>query len=151
MMVAKFRATFDNVEATLAEADGEIEISGKVRTDAIVVKDENLFGHLQSAEFFDTECTPEITFQSTSVKRDGDAAELVGDLTIKGITHSVTAKGHITDPTEDAMSNIKVGVGLETEIDRTAFGLEWNAPLPKGGFALANEVKLTIDLEFIAA
>jgi len=85
------------------------------------------------------------------VKRDGDAAELVGDLTIKGITHSVTAKGHITDPTEDAMSNIKVGVGLETEIDRTAFGLEWNAPLPKGGFALANEVKLTIDLEFIAA
>ena len=150
MLVANFRASFDNIEATLTEVDGQISLSGTVRTDAIVVKDENLYGHLQSPEFFDTENTPEISFVSTSVTRDGDNAEVVGDLTIKGITHSVTASGHITDATEDAMGNTKRGVGLETTIDRHAFGLEWNAPLPKGGFALSNDVKLTIDLEFIA-
>jgi polyisoprenoid-binding protein YceI len=49
------------------------------------------------------------------------------------------------------MGNTKLGVGLETTIDRNAFGLDWNAPLPKGGFALSNDVKMTIDLEFISA
>ncbi|CAB4338655.1 unannotated protein [freshwater metagenome] len=151
MLVANFRASFDNIDATLTEVDGQISLSGKVRTDAIVIKDQNLYGHLQSPEFFDTENTPEISFVSSSVTRDGEKAEVVGDLTIKGITHSVTASGHITDAIEDAMGNTKRGVGLETKIDRTAFGLDWNAPLPKGGFALSNDVKLTIDLEFIAA
>ena len=151
MLVANFRANFDNIEATLTEVDGQISLSGKVRTDAIVVKDQNLYGHLQSPEFFDTENTPEISFVSTSVTRDGDKAEVVGDLTIKGITHSVVASGHITDAVEDAMGNTKLGVGLETTIDRNAFGLDWNAPLPKGGFALSNDVKMTIDLEFISA
>lgn len=150
MIVANFRSSFDDVAATLSEQDGQIALTGTVRSDKIVVKDENLYGHLQSPEFFDTERTPEITFVSTSVTRNGDDAEVVGDLTIKGITHSVTAKGHITDPTEDAMGNTKVGVGLETVIDRNEFGLDWNAPLPKGGFALSNDVKLTVDLEFIA-
>jgi len=150
MLVANFRASFDNIEATLTEVDGQISLSGTVRTDAIVVKDQNLYGHLQGPEFFDTENTPEISFVSTSVTRDGDNAEVVGDLTIKGITHSVTASGHITDAIEDAMGNTKRGIGLETTIDRHAFGLEWNAPLPKGGFALSNDVKMTIDLEFIS-
>ncbi len=150
MLVANFRATFDKIEATVTEADGQISLSGTVRADSIVVKDENLYGHLQSPEFFDSETTPEISFVSTSVRRDGENAEVVGDLTIKGITHSVTASGHLTDPTEDAMGNTKLGVGLETTIDRNEFGLDWNAPLPKGGFALSDDVKLTIDLEFIA-
>ncbi len=150
MLVANFRASFDNIEATLTEVDGQLSVSGKVRTDSIVVKDKNLYGHLQGPEFFDTENTPEISFVSTSVTRDGEKAEVVGDLTIKGITHSVTATGHITDPIEDAMGNTKLGVGLETTINRNDFGLDWNAPLPKGGFALSDDVKMTIDLEFIS-
>ena len=56
----------------------------------------------------------------------------------------------MTDPTEDAMGNLKVGVGLETKVDRTIFGISWNAPLPKGGVAVSDEVKLSVQLEFVA-
>ncbi len=151
MVVANFRASFDDFTATLTETDGQLQLSGSVRPDKIVVKDENLYDHLQSPEFFDSANSPEVTFVSTAIRRNGDDAEVDGELTIKGKTERVTAKGQITDPTEDAMGNVKVGVGLETVIDRTAFGLDWNAPLPKGGFALSNDVKLQIDLQFVAS
>ncbi len=150
MAVATFKGTFKSIEASLSETDGEISITGTVHPGDIVVKDENLFGHLQSPEFFDAEKYPDITFASTSVKRDGEKLEVEGNLTMKGVTEPVTATGHMTDPTEDAMGNLKVGVGLETKVDRTIFGISWNAPLPKGGFAVSDEVKLSVQLEFVA-
>ena len=150
MAVATFKGTFKSIEASLSETDGEISIIGTVHPGDIVVKDENLFGHLQSPEFFDSEKYPDITFASTSVKRDGEKLEVEGSLTMKGVTEPVTATGHMTDPTEDAMGNLKVGVGLETKVDRTIFGISWNAPMPKGAFALTGEVKLSVQLEFVA-
>lgn len=151
MVVATFRGTFDKIEATLDLEGDEPRITGLVPVASIVVKDENLYGHLQSPEFFDAERTPEIEFASTAVRRlDGAAVEVEGDLTVKGITLPVTATGQITEPTEDAMGNTKVGVELTTTIDRTAYGLNWNAPLPKGGFALSDDVRLTVNLEFVA-
>lgn len=153
MVVATFRGTFDTIEATL-EYDGDTpRITGTVPVASVVVKDENLQAHLQSPDFFDAERTPEITFTSTAVRPidGGPAVEVDGDLTIKGITNPVTATGYITEPTEDIAGNTKVGVELTTVIDRTAFGLNWNAPLPKGGFAVDNDVTLTVNLEFAAA
>ena len=150
MAVATFKGTFSSIEASLSETDGDISITGTVHPGDIVVKDENLFGHLQGPEFFDAEKYPDITFASTSVTRDGDKLELEGNLTMKGVTEPVKAHGHMTDPTEDAMGNLKVGVGLETKVDRTIFGISWNAPLPKGGVAVSDEVKLSVQLEFVA-
>jgi polyisoprenoid-binding protein YceI len=153
MVVATFRGTFDRVDATL-EYDGDTpRITGTVPVSSVVVKDENLYGHLQSPEFFDAERTPQITFASTAVRRldGGPAVAVDGDLTIKGVTQPVTATGYITEPTEDIAGNTKVGVELTTVIDRTAFGLNWNAPLPKGGFAVENDVTLTVNLEFVGA
>ena len=150
MAVATFKGTFSSVEASLSETDGEISLVGTVHPGDIVVKDENLFGHLQGPEFFDAEKYPDITFASTSVTRDGDKLELEGNLTMKGVTEPVKAHGHMYGPTEDAMGNTKVGVSIETEVDRTVFGISWNAPLPKGGFAVSDEVKLSVQLEFVA-
>ena len=150
MAVATFKGTFSSIEASLSETDGDISITGTVHPGDIVVKVENLFGHIQRAEFFDAEKYPDITFASTSVKRDGEKLEVEGNLTMKGVTEPVKAHGHMTDPTEDAMGNLKVGVGLETKVDRTIFGISWNAPLPKGGVAVSDEVKLSIQLEFVA-
>lgn len=76
---------------------------------------------------------------------------IAGDLTIRGTPHRVEGHGDITETTEDAMGRTRIGIAVETRIDRTAFGLNWNAPLPEGGFALANEVKLTLDLAFVKA
>jgi polyisoprenoid-binding protein YceI len=148
MVVATFRGRFENIDATLTVGeDGTGRLEGTVDASSIVVKDENLQAHLGSPDFFDTERHPQLRFNSDSIRRNGDELVLDGELTIKEHTHAIEARGTITDPHETLGGAIKIGVTLETVIDRTQFGLEWNAPLPKGGFALANDVKLTVELE----
>ena len=70
-----------------------------------------------------------------------------GELTIKGKTLPLQARGTITEPLETLGGYVKTGIALEATVDRTAYDMNWNAPLPKGGFALANDVKLIVELE----
>jgi polyisoprenoid-binding protein YceI len=149
-MLATFRGSFAAFDAQLTVGeDGRANLSGSVPVDSVVVKDENLVAHLQSPEFFDAEQHPRITFESTDIAIDGSAVKVTGDLTIKGHTERVTAEGSVVGPIEDPFGNTKLGLQFETVVDRTKFGLNWNAPLPKGGFMLANEVTLTVDLELL--
>src|SRR4051794_36279780 len=150
-VVSTFRGGFERFDAVLTSDENGARLDGTVKTDSIVVKDENLAAHLKSPEFFDTEQYPEIKFTSLQITRDGDTITLEGDLTIKDHTEKVTGTGTISGPAEDAFGNTKIGLELETVVDRTKFGLNWNAPLPKGGFALSNEVKLTVVLELVKA
>jgi len=147
MVVSTFRGRFEKFDATLTDG----KLVGTVDVGSIVVKDENLAAHLKSPEFFDSEQYPEITFHSLEITRDGDNVTLDGELEIKGIKERVTGTGTITGPAEDAFGNTKIGLELETVVDRTKFGLNWNAPLPKGGFALSNDVKLAVVLELVQA
>jgi len=148
MGVATFRGQFEDIRASLrVDQSGSGELVGSVSANSIVVKDENLKGHLGSPDFFDVERYPELRFASTSIRREGDELVLEGNLTIKDQTHPVQARGTISDPVTTLGDVVKIGLTLETVIDRTLYGLSWNAPLPKGGVALANDVKLAIDLE----
>ena len=122
--------------------DGSLRLEGRVSADSIAVKDENLAAHLQAPDFFDTERHPDITFTSTLVRADNGALIVDGELTIKGHPRAIEARGAITEPHVTFGDVEKVGLELEAIVDRTEYGLDWNAPLPKGGFALANEVKL---------
>jgi polyisoprenoid-binding protein YceI len=150
MVVSTFRGRFENLDATLeVSADGAAELAGTVDPRSIVVKDENLAAHLQSPDFFDSERYPELRFESTTIHIDGDEAVLEGELTIKGATNPVTARGAYAGSHEDMYGNTRLGMSFATVVDRTRYGLEWNAPLPKGGFALANEVTLIVDLELV--
>jgi polyisoprenoid-binding protein YceI len=115
------------------------------------VKDENLAAHLMSAEFFDADNYPEITFTSEELKINGDNVELDGELTIKSMTNALHATGTVEGPTEDPTGNTRLGCTLKAMIDRTAFGVSWNADLPGGGRALSDDVELTAELEFIQA
>jgi polyisoprenoid-binding protein YceI len=152
MVIATFRGRFEDFDARLDVPDGgAAELVGTVRADSIVVKDQNLKAHLGSPDFFDTERYPELRFASDSIRRNGEELVLDGELTIKGRARPVQARGTITDPHETLGGAVKIGVALQTMIDRTEFGLEWNAPLPKGGVALANEVELTVELELARA
>jgi polyisoprenoid-binding protein YceI len=152
MDVSTFRGRFEHFDASLVVSDdGAAELRGSVRADSIVVKDENLQAHLGSPEFFDVERYPELRFVSTTLRRDGEELIADGTLTIKDETHPVEARGTITGPTETLGGVVKVGVTLETVIDRTKFGLNFNAQLPQGGDVLANEVKLTVELELAQA
>ena len=152
MAVATFRGQFEDFDARLEVADdGNARFTGDVRADSVVVKDENLQAHLRSPEFFDTERYPEIRFESSSVRREGDELIVDGNLTIKDQTHAVEARGGLVGPHENIAGKTGIGVTLETVVDRTKFGLNWNAPLPKGGFALANDVALLVELELVEA
>jgi polyisoprenoid-binding protein YceI len=152
MVVSTFRSQFDDYDAALtADEDGTLRLDGRVRAGSIVLKDENLAAHLRAEEFFDTDRHPEITFTSTLVRDENGELVVDGDLTIKGITRPIRATGTLTEPHVTFGDVLKVGLELEAIVDRTDYGLSWNAPLPKGGFALANDVKLQVGLELVQA
>jgi polyisoprenoid-binding protein YceI len=151
MVVSTFRGRFDDYDGSLIAAeDGSPRLQGTVRVDSIAVKDESLAGHLKAPDFFDSERFPEIRFDSTELSvSDGGELTVEGELTIKDNTHRLTARGTVSGPHVDIAGNDKLGVELEAIVDRREFGLEWNAPLPKGGFALDNDVKLQVSLELV--
>ena len=152
MVVSTFRSQFEDYDATLvAQGDGTLRLEGRVAADSIAVKDENLAAHLSAPDFFDTERFPEITFNSTLVRTESGELIVDGELTIKGTTRPIEARGTITEPHVTFGDLEKIGVELEAIVDRTEYGLSWNAPLPKGGFALANDVKLIVNLELARA
>lgn len=146
-VVATFRGQFKDIDATLVCAGERIRLVGAARVGSISVDDDNLRGHLLSPEFFDAVRTPEIRFVSSDVRVAGDGTvELDGELTIKATTRDVQATGVLSGPTTDAFGNERVGLELEATVDRTAYGLNWNMPLPNGGVAVGNDVTLTISL-----
>jgi polyisoprenoid-binding protein YceI len=148
MVVSTFRGRFENFDVKLEVAeDGTANLVGTVDADSIVVKDPNLAGHLKGPDFFDVERHPELRFEARDLRREGDELVVEGDLTIKGNTHPLEARGTIAGPHQNIADKTTLGITLETVIDRTKYGLEWNAPLPKGGFALANDVTLLVELE----
>jgi polyisoprenoid-binding protein YceI len=151
-VVGTFRGSFSPVAATLEVGDdGAAHLTGSAPVTGVKVQDENLSAHLQSPEFFDAERTPDITFNSTSVRRSGDEIAIAGDLTIKGTTHPIEARGTITDPADDPYGGVRLGLKLETTVDRTEYGLNWNNPLPNGKPSLANDVQLTAELYLVKA
>jgi len=152
MVVSTFRGRFEDYDATLtANEDGTLRLEGRVSADSISVKDENLATHLKAPDFFDTERHPYVTFSSTLIRAENNALIVDGELTIKGHTRPIEARGTISEPAVTFGDVEKVGIELEAIVDRTEYGLNWNAPLPKGGFALANEVKLVVELELAKA
>lgn len=150
-IVSTFRGGFSRLgSASLTTEDGAPVLRGAVAVDSIEVKDENLRGHLLSPEFFDAANAPEITFVSTGIDADDAGLAVEGDLTIKGITRRVVARG-VADGPAEGMGGPVLGVELTTVIDRNDFGLSWNAPLPGGRKVLADEVTLNVHLELVPA
>jgi len=147
-IVATFRGKFSDFEATLVGGE-EPKLTGVVKVASIVVEDENLYGHLLTPDFFDAERFPELRFESTSIDRDGDTFVADAELTVKGVTKPVTVKGTFAGPITDPWGGERLGLSLETTIDRTAYGIEWNTPLPGGGFAVSNDVALLAELELV--
>jgi polyisoprenoid-binding protein YceI len=145
MGVTPFRGDFKQFEATLADG----KLAGTAPVETIQTDDENLTGHLLSPEFFDAERHPVLQFESTEIRREGDELAVDGTLTLKGATRPVELHGTITGPLDDPYGGTRLGLELETTIDRTEFGIDWNADLPSGGRVLDDEVKLTAQLELV--
>jgi polyisoprenoid-binding protein YceI len=149
-MISTFRGTFGDYDARLDNANGAAKLVGSAGVASVDVRDENLAAHLQSPDFFDAERHPEIRFGSQRIELAGDGAiKLDGELTIRGVTKPIIATGRLEHVEADMTGNQRIGLELETVVDRREFGLNWNAPLPKGGFALGNDVKLVVRLELV--
>lgn len=143
--VATFSGEVTDFTATLV--DGHLEGSAKI--ESIKLKDENLQAHVLSPEFFDAERHPVLTF-SGELARDGDRATIDGEITMKGITRPATLEGTIVGPTVDHFGATRVGLKLDTVVDRTDFDMKWNMPLPNGEPALSNTVTLKAQLTLVA-
>lgn len=147
-MAGTFRGTFREAEAAL-EIDGETRIEGVAKVASVDVKDESLAAHLQSPDFFDAERHPELRFAGELAGVSGDAVTIRGELTMKGVTRPVAIAGTLVAPITDPYGNERLGLEVSTTVDRTEFGLAWNAELPTGQPALANEVAIVGDLQFV--
>jgi polyisoprenoid-binding protein YceI len=150
MGLATVRGRAASVTATLDATGAAPVVQGTVDATSLTTYDEQRDGHLASPEFFDTARFPSIEFRSTDVSVESDgAAQVTGNLTIKGVTKPVELTGRVTGHGQDPWGNERVGLDLEATLDRTEFGILWNAPLPGGGLLLADDVRLTASLSFV--
>jgi polyisoprenoid-binding protein YceI len=150
-LAGTFRGSFREFEGRLEVADGgALRVEGSAKVASVDVKDENLAAHLQSPDFFDAERNPELRF-SGDVTVDGDRATVRGEITIKGSTKPLEATGTFAGPMTDGFGKERVSLTLSATLDRTAFGINWNMPLPTGQSALSDEVTIDADLQFVKA
>lgn len=145
--VMTFRGDFPEFDAKLV--DGRLEGTAKVAS--VRVDEPNLTGHLQTPDFFDAEQFPELRFVSNTIERDGGKVSISGDLTLRGVTHPVELSGTISGPITDGYGTQRLGLDLETTINRQDYKISWNQPLPSGDPALADDVVITANLALVQA
>ncbi len=156
MMISNVKGTFTGLTGTLTEHTSDstlssVEASFDVST--VNTDDAQRDGHLKSADFFDVEKYPTMTFKSTKVEQKGEAEyRVTGDLTIHGVTKPVTltVEGP-TPPAKDPWGNTRIGISATTKINRKDFGLTWNAALETGGILVGEDVHITVEAQFIKA
>jgi polyisoprenoid-binding protein YceI len=148
--VNTFRGSFTDFAASLAGGE-QPTLDGSAKVVSVDVKDEQLSGHLQSPDFFDAQRFPEISFRATELRRlEDNRVEGSGELTIKGVTKPIQLTGRIAPaPATDPFGRERLGLALETAIDRTQYGVSWNAPNQSGGNYVANDVKLVAELSLV--
>jgi len=151
-MVATVRGQFGEFTGTAHvdtanPADSKVEVS--IVANSISTGNEQRDGHLLSGDFFETEQYPNITFTSTDVARDGDEWTITGDLTIKGVTHSVSVPFEFTGSAQDPFGNIRIGFEGATAIKRSDWGMSFNAALETGGVLVSDKIKLEFDISAI--
>jgi polyisoprenoid-binding protein YceI len=146
--VSVFRGGFKPIDATLVSGDDGVVLEGRAAVESVTIDDENLRPHLLSPDFFDVGRNPEITFRSTEISGSADDLTVAGELSMAGATLPVQAKGRVRGPVSFGEDHQKLSLSLEATIDRTLFGMVWQMELPGGELALANDVRLLVELEF---
>ncbi len=149
LMVSKVRGSLSGVAGTITVTEDNASVQATIDAATINTRDENRDGHIKSGDFFDVENHPTWTFNSTSFSAKGNDFTLVGDLTMRGVTKSVTLDVEFIGVNTDPWGNTKAGFEAKGEINRKDFGMEWNAALETGGVLVGE--KVTIELNIQAA
>ena len=151
LMISKVHGEFGGVSGTVEAVPGQPtsgQLQVTVDVTSISTGNEGRDGHLKSADFFDVEQFPTMTYRSTKVTELGEGEyEIQGDLTLHGVTKPVTLKAEISEEIASPFGGTKVGVSATGKIDRETFGLTWNQALETGGVAVGKDVNIQIDVE----
>jgi polyisoprenoid-binding protein YceI len=155
MMIAKVKGSFHSFDANIT-ADPEdlttASIEFTVDVSSVDTRNSDRDAHLRSPDFFDADNHPKITFKAVSIQKTGDNEYAVtGDLTIRGVTHPETFKVVYEGGGKDPWGNEKAGFSVEGKINRTKYGLVWNAALETGGVLVGEDVNITLEIEAVKA
>jgi polyisoprenoid-binding protein YceI len=153
MMFTNVSGKFNAFVATIENEDDNFEtskISFTAETASVDTNNTDRDGHLRSAEFFEADVYPKLSFVSTSIqKKSGNDYEIHGDLTIKDVTKNIVLETEYSGLMTDPWGNIKAGLSIIGKINRKDFGLTWNAALETGGVLVGEEIKLASEIQFI--
>jgi polyisoprenoid-binding protein YceI len=150
--IATVRGSFGEFEGTLEIGDdlSSAKVSGSAKTASINTAEPQRDTHLRSADFFDAENHPELTFESTAVSAiDDDTFEIVGDLTMHGVTHPITLNAELQGAETDPYGNDRVGLEITGQLSRSDWEMKFNAALGSGNLMVSDTVKLAIDVSAI--
>jgi polyisoprenoid-binding protein YceI len=154
MMISNVKGKFTGLSGVLGLNEADLtksSIEASIPISTITTSDDQRDGHLKSADFFDVEKFPTMTFKSSKVTpASGGEFTVTGDLTLHGVSKAVTfAVEGLSQPAKDPWGNLRVGLSATTKINRKDFGLTWNSALETGGVLVGEDISITLDVEFI--
>ena len=153
MMISKVRGRFETFTGTVNFDENNptnTTVNVEVDLNSINTRDEKRDGHLRSADFFDVANHPTMTFVSKKVEQtDEFNGRLIGDLTIRGVTHEVALDVQYSGTAKSPWGTVSAGFSAKGKLNRKAFGLNWNAALETGGVLVGEEVEIAIEIEIV--
>ncbi|MDX2086931.1 MAG: YceI family protein [Kofleriaceae bacterium] len=155
LMIAKVHGRFTKWGGTLLLDEADLtksKIDVTIETGSVDTRDEKRDAHLRSADFFDAENIPTMTYKSTSVtKLSDDELEVTGDLTLRGVTKEVRLRVELNGKQKDPWGGTRIGFSAKTSLNRKDYGLNWNAALEAGGVLVGEKVEITLEIQAIQA
>lgn len=151
LVITKVRGTFGEVSGAIVISDDELAstVQATIGMASITTGDEGRDGHLKSADFFDVDTYPNMTFVSTGIRGDGAAYVLTGDLTIKGVSKSVELDLEFEGVSPDPWGGTRVGFSATGEINRRDFGLNFDVKIDTGGALVGEKIKIEIEAQAV--
>ena len=152
MMIATVKGRFSGIEGILYANLPDFttaEVEASVDSATVDTHEAQRDQHLKSADFFDVEKFPKLTFKSKRIERNGDDYRMIGDLTIHGLTREAAFDVTFEGTGKDPWGNERAGFSATGKVDRKDFGLQWNAMLETGGVLVGDQVKISVEAEAI--
>lgn len=150
LAISKVRGTFERFTATIVtdEDPTKSTVEASIEIASVNTNQKDRDNHLRTNDFFKADEFPTMTFVSTGVALDGDDIRVEGELTLRGVTKSVTLVGEFGGIVTDGYGQTKAGFAASTKINRHDYGVSWNAALEAGGFTLGDDVSINFELQF---
>jgi polyisoprenoid-binding protein YceI len=155
LVISKVHGSFNKFSGTIVldeQNPSASKVTAQIEATSIDTKDDKRDGHLRSADFFDVEKFPTLTFESTRVeKADGNAYRVTGDLTLHGVKKAITLEAELLGTGKDPWGNQRAGFSAQVSLQRKDFGLNWNQALEAGGVLVGEKVDIHLDIEAVKA